>query len=56
MDEVAKYTSRRCFKDLCIGEHRVNAGYRCTVAKVGEADWVITCRQGKRVVVGSTSE
>ena len=48
--------SRRCFDDLCVSEHRMNAGFRCTVAKVGEADWTITCRRGRQVVRGFTAE
>lgn len=46
----------RCFEDLCVKRHRLNRGFRCTVAKVGEADWTITCRRGKQSVRGSTSE
>jgi hypothetical protein len=34
----------------------MNDGFRCTVAKVGEADWTITCRRTGQVVRGATSE
>ncbi len=57
MDAVARWArSARCFKDLCVSEHRISAGFRCTVAKVGEADWIITCRRGRQVVRGSGSD
>lgn len=41
-----------CPTDLCVRQNRTNAGYRCTVAKVGEIDWTITCKRGDRVVRG----
>jgi hypothetical protein len=47
---------RRCFEDLCVRQHRMNLGFRCAVAKVGEADWAITCRRGKQSVRGVTAE
>jgi hypothetical protein len=54
---VARWAdSRRCFEDLCVRGHRVNRGFRCTVAKVGEADWTITCKRGREVVRGSSAE
>jgi hypothetical protein len=48
--------ARRCFQDLCVKQHRMNRGFRCAVAKVGEANWTITCRRGKQSVRGSTAE
>lgn len=48
--------SGRCFLDLCVRRHRMNAGFRCSVIKDGEADWAITCRRGRAVVRGSTAE
>lgn len=48
--------SRRCFKDLCVRRHRINRGFRCSVARVGEADWTIACRRGKQSVRGSAAE
>jgi hypothetical protein len=46
----------RCFRDLCVARHRRTRGFRCTVAKIGEADWRITCRRGRAVVTGTTAE
>jgi hypothetical protein len=48
--------SNACFSDLCVRHNRMNAGFRCTVAQVGEADWTITCRHRDQVVRGSTAE
>jgi hypothetical protein len=57
MRAVARWLdSRRCFQDLCVRAHRRNAGFRCAVAKWGEADWTITCRRGRQFVRGGTSE
>jgi hypothetical protein len=57
MNAVARWaSSSRCFQDLCVSEHRMNAGFRCTVAKVGEADWIITCRRGRQMVRGSSAD
>jgi hypothetical protein len=39
-----------------VREHRIDAGFRRTVARVGEADWTVTCRRGRQVVRGATAE
>jgi hypothetical protein len=54
--QVATWASSRCFADLCAKHDRSNRGFRCAVAKVGEADWTITCRRGKQSIEGSTAD
>jgi hypothetical protein len=57
MTSVGRWaSSSRCFRDLCVRKHRMNAGYRCEAALSGEAAWEIVCRRGKQVVTGSAAE
>lgn len=56
MTQVSRWAKAGgCEQDLCASQHRMNAGFRCTVAQVGEADWAITCRRGRMVVRGGLS-
>jgi hypothetical protein len=56
MDRVETWIDdSACDADLCAHDHRMNLGYRCTVAKVGEADWTIVCKRGGRIVRGYVS-
>ncbi len=57
MTSVGRWaSSSRCFCDLCVRKHRMNAGYRCEAALSGEAAWEIVCRRGKKLVTGSAAE
>ena len=51
---VGQWASEQHCEDLCAHAHPSTLGFRCTVAKVGEADWTITCRRGREVVRGYT--
>ncbi len=49
-------SSQHCYETLCVGGHRVNRGFRCSVDVVGQAAWQITCVRGDRIVRGFTAE
>jgi hypothetical protein len=55
MRSVASWADSRCYADLCVRRRRENAGFRCAVVRNGDADWTITCRDGRRVVKGHSS-
>ena len=48
--------SYACYGEPCVQDHPAAAGFRCSVAKIGEADWTITCRRGRQTVRGSASD
>jgi hypothetical protein len=56
MRRVGRWATSRCWRDLCVRKHRENAGFRCEVDQIGEADWQITCTRGNRVVRGNAAD